>query len=212
MWLSIAPWFGYLASLMLILALIVNNDLKFRWYNLVGNIAFIVYGVILMAVPVLITNGILLFINIYYLQKVYRQKENFDLIEFLGEEKLAVKFLRFYADDIRAYFPAFEQQQLKNQLNFVVLRDLVIANMFSAHITPDGDAQVQLNYTVPRYRDYKIGRYLFEQEKQFLINKGIRRIVYTRVDNKHHRQFLQVMGFHEEQIDGMVCMTKHLAN
>ena len=145
---QIAPYFGYLASLALIIALLVNNDLKFRWFNTAGNIFFIIYAIIIHAFPVLVTNVILLTINITYLVKVYGKKEIFDLLEFKGEEKLVSKFLEFYKRDIELYFPDFRAEQMKDNLNFVIIRNLVIANIFSASVLPQGDAAVLINYTV----------------------------------------------------------------
>lgn len=192
---QIAPWFGYLASLALIISLMVNNDLKFRWFNAAGSTFFIIYAIIIHAFPVLLTNGILLCINIFYLVRVYSKKEVFDLLEFKGEEKLVSKFLAFYQKDIEAYFPAFKAEEMKDNLNFVIIRNLVIANIFSASLSPEGDATVVINYTVKKYRDYKVGRFIFEKERDNLIAKGVRRIVYKKVYNKQHERFLKVMGF-----------------
>ncbi|MDB5201515.1 MAG: hypothetical protein JWQ27_924 [Ferruginibacter sp.] len=203
MLLTLAPYFGYLASLFLIIALLVNTDLKFRWYNTMGNVAFIIYAIVLHAFPVLLTNVILLTINVYYLVKVYRRKENFDLLEFKGDEALLQKFLQFYREDINHYFPDFDAAQLNGRLNFMVIRDLVIANIFSATLTAEGDAEVNLNYTVKKYRDYKVGSFIFEKERDFLVHKGIKRIVYKNVSNKKHEEFLRVMGFVREA-DGYV--------
>lgn len=192
---TIAPYFGYLASLFLVLALIVNTELKFRWFSASGNVAFITYAVMILAFPVLITNVILLVINIYYLRKIYSRKEYFDLIEFKGEEQLALRFLEFYRKDITLYFPQFSAEQLHGRLNFVVLRNLVIANMFSVELDTNGDAYVILNYTPEKYRDYKVGKFIFEREKQYLLSKGIRRVIYRIEPYKKHRQFLEAMGF-----------------
>lgn len=189
------PWLGYLASVCLIIALLVNNDLKFRWFNTLGNVFFITYAIIIHAFPVLLTNLILLCINAWYLVKVYRRQENFDLFEFKGNEQLAQKFLQFYKTDIYSYFPEFTSACLENNFNFVVTRDLVIANMFSARLSNNGDAVVQLNYTLLKYRDYKVGAYIFDKEKDFLISKGVKRIVYHSVFNKKHKDFLHKMGF-----------------
>ena len=197
MLLQIAPYFGYLPSLFLIIALLVNGDVKFRIYNILGTISFIIYGIIFSAWPVLLTNVILFFINIYYLRKLYAHKEDFELIEFSGEEKLALKFLHFYAADIKTYFPDYKEAQLKGNLNFVVLRDLVIANIFSAQVLENGEAVVALNYTTKKYRDFKVGKFIFEREKQFLISKEIRRIVYNNAANKSHIHYLKTLDFKE---------------
>ena len=195
MLLQIAPYFGYLASLFLIIALLVNGDIKFRIYNILGTISFIIYGIIFSAWPVLLTNVILFFINIYYLRKLYAHKEDFELIEFSGDEKLVLKFLHSYGEDIKTYFPDFNETQLRGNLNFVVLRDLVIANIFSAQVLENGDAVVALNYTTKKYRDFEVGKFIFEREKQFLISKGIERIIYKNVDNKSHLHYLKTLGF-----------------
>jgi hypothetical protein len=208
---TIAPYFGYFASLCLILALIINNDLKFRWFNTFGNIAFIFYAIVLGTIPVLITNSILLGINIFYLVKIYRKKENFDLLEFNGDEKLAQKFMEYYKKDMMLFFPRFNKEHLQQNLNFVVTRDLVIANMFSASLSENGDAFVELNYTLHRFRDYKVGSFIFEKEKDFLMAKGIKRIVYTQVDNKNHGEFLKVMGFKKENVMGKECFIRKVS-
>ena len=195
---QIAPYFGYLASLFLIAALVVSGEFRFRIYSLFGNVSFIIYGIMFHAWPVLLTNGILLCINIFYLQKLFRKKENFDLLEFTGSEKLVEKFLYYNRYDIAAYFPAFHQNDLIGNFNFVVLRDLVIANIFSAKIYPEGDAVIYVNYTTAKYRDYKVGRFIFEKEKAFLQTKGVRRLVYKTVLNQSHIIFLKKMGFKKE--------------
>lgn len=205
---QITPYFGYLASLCLIIALLVSNDLKFRWFNTLGNVFFIIYAVVLNAIPVLITNLILLGINAYYLIKVYRRQENFDMLSFRGDEQMAQKFIQFYQKDIAGYFPSFNATALQDNFNFVVTRDLVIANMFSAKVLANGDAVVALNYTLQKYRDYKVGTYIFEKERDFLIANGVKRIVYTGVANKNHKKFLGVMGFEEKVVDGRNCYVK----
>ncbi len=192
---QIAPYIGYIASLFLIVSLVVHGDLKFRLYNSLGCVAFIIYGIAFNAWPVILTNALLLVINIYYLNKLYKHRENFELIEFAVDDKLIATFLKFYKTDIATYFPDFAEAQLKGNFNFVVLRDLVIANIFSAHIAENGDASVVINYTIKNYRDFKVGKFIFEKEKQNLISKHVKRIVYKNVHNKSHETFLKVHGF-----------------
>ena len=192
---------GYIASVLLAISLMVNNDLKFRWLNTLGCLAFILYGTFIGAFPVILTNTLLLLINLFYLVKIYRATEKFDLLEFKGEETLVKKFLSFYRKDIQLYFPEYSHEVTESDIRFVVLRDLVIANMFIATLTPDGKAVVKLNYTVPKYRDYKVGRFIFEEENKFLSAKGVKSIRYTAVPNKNHALFLLKMGFRKNDND-----------
>lgn len=207
---EIAPYFGYLASLLLALGLLVSNDLKFRWLNTGGNVAFIIYGVVLGAVPIILTNSILLVINLFWLYKIYNRKERFELLEFSSGGIMIDRFLSFYQKDIAAHFPDFKREQLDGNLNFVVLRDLVIANIFSATLADDGSAKVIINYTVTKYRDYKVGRFIFDKEKQFLLSKGVKTIYYTSVANKRHRKFLSVMGFTMQELNNNSLLCKNI--
>lgn len=210
MLLQLAPYFGYLASVLLALGLLVNNDLKFRWLNTGGNIAFIAYGAVLGAVPIILTNSLLLTINLFYLYKIYNRKEHFELIEFSNGGILIDRFLSFYQDDIAAHFPEFKREQLEGNLNFVVLRDLVIANVFSTIPGKNGTGVVILNYTVAKYRDYKVGRFIFDTEKKFLLSKGIKNVQYNAVANPRHEKFLTVIGFRKITNEGKSIFTKNL--
>ena len=189
---------GYLSSVLLAISLLVNNDLKFRWLNIAGCVFFIVYGILISALPIILTNSILFLINLFYLVKIYRTDEDFDLIEFKGGEKLVHKFLSFYKNDIQNYFPAYVHNDNGGRLSFVVLRDLVIANIFVAELRTDGIALVQLNYTVPKYRDYEVGRFIFNKNNKFLLSKGVKKLVYKEPINKQHEAYLKVMGFKME--------------
>ena len=191
----IIPFIGYAASLLLAISLLVTNDLKFRWINTCGNICFLTYGILINAFPIILTNSILFLINLFYLIKIYNAKEDFELIEFKGGEKLVYKFLSFYKEDIAKYFPKYVHNENENNVKFVVLRDLVIANIFIARLDDEGNAFVKLNYTVAKYRDYKVGEFIFSREQKFLISKGVRTIIYDEVLNKQHARFLKVMGF-----------------
>jgi hypothetical protein len=192
---QIAPYIGYLASLFLIISLSVNGDIKFRIYNLCGCICFIFYGFIFNALPVILTNTILLFINIYYINKLYKHREDFELIEISGNEKLVEKFIAFYKDDIGKFYPRFSAEQLKGNINFIVLRDLVITNIFSAKVLSNGDALVQINYTIKKYRDYKVSKFIFEKKQKELGAKGIKRILYENALAEKYATFFKVMQF-----------------
>ncbi len=189
---------GYAASVLLALSLLVNNDLRFRWLNLFGCLAFIIYGILITAFPIILTNTILLLINAFYLVKAYNTKENFDLLEFIPGDKIINKFLQFYNKDIESYFPEYKLAGNDNDIRFVTLRDMVIANIFVAELSADGKAYVKINYTVPKYRDYKVGTFIFEKEKTFLKTKGIQQLVYSNVSNKNHEAFLKRMGFEKQ--------------
>jgi len=207
----IAQLFGYLASVLLAISLLVNNDLKFRWLNTFGCLAFILYGVLIGALPIILTNSILLFINVFYLVKIYRTEEDFDFAEFKNGDEIIEKFLAFNKKDVEAYFPNYVHSITGTDISFVVLRDLVIANIFVATLTNDGTAVVRINYTVPKYRDYKVGKFIFDKENKYLISKGVKCLVYKQVLNKNHENFIRKMGFKKDLFEDKQCYMKCIA-
>ncbi|MCW3075279.1 MAG: hypothetical protein JWP69_2348 [Flaviaesturariibacter sp.] len=204
-----ATLIGYLASLLLALSLIVTNELRFRWFNLFGCIAFIIYGIWIGAFPVLLTNAMLFLINLFYLVKIYQTKEAFDLVAIDPNSEIVAKFLAFHKKDMATFFPQFDVKAA-SPVCFIVLRNMAIANVFIADKGADGTATVLLDYTTPKYRDYKAATYIFEQERQRLHAAGIDKLVYTQPVHPKHAAFLRNIGFREEQAAGQTRYTKAL--
>lgn len=207
---TLAPLLGYLAFIFLATSLLVTNDIKFRWINSLGGLSFIFYGLYIGAFPIVLTNAVLFSINLYFLYKIYHRQEKFDIVEFTKDTSLIPRFLSFYKKDVELYFPGFTMEDQVNEIKFVVLRDVVISNVFVARVDSHGNAFVRLNYTVPKYRDYKVGRFLLDEGKSFLAEKGIRRIVYNSVANPKHERFLKRMGFSTEIVDNRTCYIKNI--
>jgi hypothetical protein len=201
---------GYIASAFLAYSLIATNAIKFRWLNIFGCIFFIIYGLVISAFPVLLANTILLCINVYQLIKLYKYNEQFKLVEVTEENNIVQQFLQFYQTDINNYFPNFSFTKSTNKVCFVVLRDLAIANLFVAQLEVNGNAIIEINYTTPNYRDFKVGTFLFKSNNNHLIKIGVQQIVYEMIFNKEHLHFLKVMGFIEQDINGKKCIVKKL--
>ncbi|MBS4042468.1 MAG: YgjV family protein [Chitinophagaceae bacterium] len=204
-------WIGYLASTFLAISLIVSNSFKFRIFSSLGCLTFIVYGFLVNAFPVMLANGILLVINVYQLWKLTRIEEQFLFVPILPENRIVQKFLNYYSNDIKNYFPDFVfDKVVQKQISYVVLRDIAIANMFVAVVKDNGDAIMKVNYTVPQYRDYKVTKFIIEREANTLKSHGIKKLVYESVFNPSHLQFLKVVGFTKELIEGKECWIKSI--
>jgi len=196
---SIGELMGYVASVLLAISLLVNGELKFRWINSFGCVAFIIYGVLIDAFPVTLTNSVLLLINAFQMVKYYRTTEAFDLVPFTADEKIIAKFVAFHEQDIQSYYPGFKLNDEPNDIRFLVLRNMTIANIFIASLQAEGKAYVKINYTIPKYRDFKVGTYVFRKRVDFLKALGVKEIVYTSVAHKGHADFLKRMGFVQQE-------------
>ncbi|WP_371132953.1 uroporphyrinogen decarboxylase [Lutibacter sp.] len=65
---SYTEWVGYTASLALIISFMMKNVNHLRIINSIGAILFVVYGIMLqISWPIIITNGFILMLNMYYL-------------------------------------------------------------------------------------------------------------------------------------------------
>lgn len=204
-------WIGYVASAFLAISLIVTNSFKFRVFSTLGCLTFIVYGFVVNAFPVMLANSILLVINVYQLWRLTRIEEQFLFVPILPENRIVQKFLDFYKSDIKNYFPEFSFESITpNQISYVVLRDIAIANIFVAEIQENGNAIMKVNYTVPQYRDFKVTKFIIEREAVTLQNHGIKKLVYESVYNPSHLKFLKVMVFSEEIVNGKSCWVKNI--
>lgn len=72
-------WVGYLASLLIALSMLMKNIIKLRFVNLIGCICFVVYGIVIGAYPVAITNLFISGVNLYYLYNMLNDKNKKDM-------------------------------------------------------------------------------------------------------------------------------------
>lgn len=62
---------GYIASAIVLISFLMKNIKKLRVINTIGCLIFIVYGVLLnFSIPIIITNSVIVGINIYFLIKM----------------------------------------------------------------------------------------------------------------------------------------------
>jgi len=70
---TLIEWIGYLASILITISMFMKEIFKLRFINLMGCILFVIYGLIIGAYPVAIANAIIVFINLYYLYKLFKE-------------------------------------------------------------------------------------------------------------------------------------------
>lgn len=63
-------WVGYAASAFIVISLIMTSVIKLRIVNTVGCVLFVVYGFIVGAYPVAVSNLLIVLINLYHLYKI----------------------------------------------------------------------------------------------------------------------------------------------
>lgn len=187
-------WFGYLASLIILISLITNSILKLRWINLVGASLFAIYGFLLGSIPVAVMNGGIVIINMYYLKKMYTSKEYFHLLELKPNSNFFIHFIEFYKDDLIKSFNKSDYKMEEGMVGFYILRNMVTAGVFLAKKRSDSELEIVLDYAVAEYRDSKTGLYVYEKHREFFINNGYKKL-YVVSPGESHIKYLIRMGF-----------------
>ncbi len=67
-------WLGYFSSVMVAISLLMTSIVKLRIFNLIGSGCFIVYGLLIKAIPVAAINTIAVIINCYQLYKLFVER------------------------------------------------------------------------------------------------------------------------------------------
>jgi len=186
---------GYLGSFLVALAMFFNSIVRLRWFSLVGSTLFTIYGFAIGAYPVGFVNGIIMLTNIYYLVKMYSQKEYFRTLEIKPDNKYLVDYLAFHQTDILKFFPRFKNDTY--DISLLVLRNMQVAGVFLASQEKDYIC-IQLDYVSPQYRDSKLGHYIYN-EKPFK-NKNIQAF-RSESHSKKHDAYLKKLGFKMEEIN-----------
>ncbi|HEX8907421.1 MAG TPA: hypothetical protein VF771_21390 [Longimicrobiaceae bacterium] len=195
---------GYLASVLVAVSLMMSRILRLRVINLVGSLAFTVYGALIGAYPVAAVNGFICLINVYFLWKMLRTREYFRILAVEPGSEYLRYFLSVHADDIRRFLPSFDHAPRQGELTLFVLRDLVPAGLFIGEPRGDGCLWVRLDYVIPAYRDFKIGRYLYGERADFFREREIETIA-SPAGHAGHARYLRRMGFAPaERRDGEV--------
>ncbi len=121
--------FGYLASVLVAVSLMMRSIVRLRWLSLVGAACFTVYGILITAYPVAALNFAIVLINIYFLARLRLTYETFAVMEMPADSPYLAEFLRFHEGDIRGFQPGFVFAPTARQHVFLVLRDLVPAGV-----------------------------------------------------------------------------------
>ncbi|MDY0252964.1 MAG: hypothetical protein RBR30_00995 [Tenuifilaceae bacterium] len=199
---SILEWLGYLASILIALSMAMSSLVKFRVINLIGAGLFSAYGFLIGSIPVGVMNGFIVLVDVYYLYLFYSKKEVFEVIEAKPDSNYLVRFISFHKQDIKKYFPEFEYCPDDSDVNFFVLRNMTIAGLFLAKRLDNGVLKVDLDYAIPELRDFKSGKFVYNNLKARFLEMGFRKLVANK-SSKKHNQYLTKLGFTENS-EGML--------
>lgn len=177
----------------------MTRILRLRVIGLIGSTTFLIYGMLIGSIPIMITNTVIIVINAVFLWRANQIDEWFHLLEVHPDSRYLADFLSFHEDDILGYQPDWDGQVAESDLVVFVLRDTRPAMLMVGSI--DGDViSLRLDYAIPQFHDYRMGKFLYESNVDFFAEMGIT-MIEAHARTKSHIRYLLRMGFVETGSD-----------
>jgi hypothetical protein len=186
---------GYLGSALVVASLMMRSILKLRIIGLAGAAAFTAYGYLIVAWPVVLTNVVIVLVHMHFLREILTAREYFKILEVRRDSRYLDYFLTYHSREIAETWPGFCYDPTDRQLTLFILRDLVPAGLFIAEIRDDETLCLRLDFAIPGYRDFKIGRYLYD--RGVLSERGFRTVVAEKAPARI-AEYLRRMGFRQD--------------
>ncbi|MCR3906148.1 MAG: hypothetical protein NUK62_03875 [Tenericutes bacterium] len=189
---------GYVASFIVLVSLLMSSVKRLRWINLTGSLVFAIYGFLIGAIPVGVMNTGIVMINIYYLFQMYTRKDYFTLIEMNKDTEYFKYFMNFYRDNIESFMEVKDHLEDSKYLKLFILRNTVPAGVVVGEYDSKNTLRILVDYVTPTYRDFKIGKFLYHENKDFFEQLGVKNLI-TDPGNTKHQAYLKKMGFIENE-------------
>jgi len=185
-------WFGYSASLVILISLTMSSIIKLRILNLIGCILFTVFAYFIQSWPTLVMNLGIVFINLYFLYGIYSTKEEFKLVSTSLDSEHLKHFITNNEFEIAKQASVIQLYQANRA--FYMLRDNHVAGLLVGTLTEDGCFTIYVDYVLPKFQDHKLGLYYFKTDTHFLKERGIKTIK-AYATTQAHKSYLTKVGF-----------------
>jgi hypothetical protein len=187
-------WFGYLASLVVLVSLTMTSIVKLRVINFIGCLLFAAFAYFIDSYPTMLMNLGIACINVYYLHQLAGSKDKFKLVSATVDSEY---FDHFVATNIKG----IKQQTTVNELRagnsaFYMLRNNAIAGLLVGTKQDDGVFNVCLDYVTPEYRDLKLAQYLYQTNPELIKSRGIS-VLRATANTSEHSDYLINVGFNK---------------
>lgn len=185
-------WFGHTASVVILISLMMKSIVKLRWINMVGGAMFSAFGFMIGSMPVALLNLGIVFIDIYYLYKLYSDKDEFAVVEAELGSKYFHHFLNKNSESIAKHFQLSEFEE--NQKAYYFLRNNNTAGILIGRAIDSNVFFIDVDYVTEEYRDFKIGMHFLGESRISMILEGYREL-QTKAKTPDHAHYLEKVGF-----------------
>ncbi len=184
---------GYIGSALVLVSFLMVSVRRLRIVNSIGSIIFTAYDFIIHSYPTAIMNLCLVGINVYYLIKMGNTSEttrNYDLVKVSPEDGMLTYTIDRLKEDIQQCFPGIHLDLSNANLAYMICYNGAPAGIFVGNKRADNCVDIILDYSLPEFRDFSIGNFLFSK----LPSDGITSVVFNGPDT-HHKEYLNKYSF-----------------
>ena len=187
---------GYVATGLILIAMLMTSMVRLRIINMIGSFIFAVYAFLIHSYPTMVLNGVLVLINVYQILRLVKGKKPYDLIRASVSDGYVAYLRDTSYEDICHWFPEFPTLKEKADLAFIVCCDKSPAGLFLGKLTAPGEIEVIIDYALPAYRDTTVSKFLYEK----LIEDEYKKLVFDQ-NAPGHTGYLLNMGY-QQNSDG----------
>lgn len=191
---------GYAASLIVFISLMMKSLAKLRVLNAAGSLLFVVF-----ALPTAFLNLGIVVIDVFYFIRMTRVKDNFEIMTVQKDNEIVRRFYRTNKKELDALFG--EASFIKSEKIALFFRNDDIAGLLaysSVVLPPQADssvpesaAEILIDFVVPKYRDFAVGRHFFVKDVRFWKKQGYTCLL-SSVPDKRHIPYLERLGFERQ--------------
>jgi len=180
---------GYIGSLLVLASMLMTSVFKLRVINTIGSFIFTIYALIIHSYPTALMNACLVLINLHFLWKMHRLDKDFALVQAGPDDGFVRFFIDSRREDIRACFPGISLDLADASCVYVVCCDGRPVGV-TAGEQEGSILNLILDYTIPEYRDFSVGRFLIEECRK----QGLTKLCYGG-PVEYHLPYLQKLGY-----------------
>jgi hypothetical protein len=185
-WLEVVGWVG---SAVLVWSLAQARVVRFRALNLAASVVLTGYNAALGVWPMVAMNAVISGLDVYHLVRLLRTRDDaevYEVVEVRPDDAYLRHVLDQHAADIERHNPGFSWGSADDggaggpgqphRAAFLVLRDIETVGVVLLADDGSGDGRVELDYVLPRFRDFSVGKFVYRRGGD-LSSRGFRRLV-----------------------------------
>jgi hypothetical protein len=171
---------GWAGSALLVYSVLQTRILRLRLFNCVASALLVIFNAAIAVWPMVGLNVALTAINAYYIVRLLRGRHDpraYEVAEVQPTEGYLRHLLHSFETDIRRFNPGFTASEADGAgFGYVVLTGAETVGVVLARDAGDGSAQVDLDYVLPKYRDFCPGEFVYRRSGVFAA-RGYRRVI-----------------------------------